>query len=130
MIQFLLYSRRYHQRANLQTSCDPLGLWGRSDDVQMTGSAHAPQHTTFCGEDTTILWYNMTMDELLLTPEQLGEPVQTWLAAIPAEAFVLAVERLPDGRVLLRPFPDASPDLIAQLRVTMAKYHETLMNLT
>ncbi|MFV9503757.1 MAG: hypothetical protein AB4911_04245 [Oscillochloridaceae bacterium umkhey_bin13] len=70
------------------------------------------------------------MDELLLHETELGERLQTWLAAVPSDSFTLAIERLPDGRVLLRPLPEASPELVARLRVTMAKYREALMNLT
>lgn len=70
------------------------------------------------------------MDEILLESSELGERLHAWLAAAPESAFSIAVERLSDGRVLLRPLPEASPELIAQLRVTMAKYREALMNLT
>jgi hypothetical protein len=70
------------------------------------------------------------MDELLLREDELPEPLRAWLAAAPAGAFALAVERLDDGRLLLRPLPEASPELLARLRVTIARYHEALMNLT
>lgn len=70
------------------------------------------------------------MDEILLAEHELGDRLQAWLAAAPSASFTLAVERLPDGRVLLRPLPEASPELVARLRVTMAKYREALMNLT
>lgn len=70
------------------------------------------------------------MDELLLNEDELPEVLRSWLATAPAEAFALAVERTGDGRVLLRPLPEASPALLARLRVTIAKYHEALMNLT
>ncbi|GAB4437581.1 MAG: hypothetical protein OHK0015_30420 [Chloroflexi bacterium OHK40] len=70
------------------------------------------------------------MDELLLDEAELPETLREWLATAPEAAFALAVERLPGGRVLLRPLPEASPELIARLRVTMARYREALMNLT
>ncbi len=70
------------------------------------------------------------MDELLLNEDELPEALRAWLSTAPREAFALAVERTGDGRVLLRPLPEASPALLARLRVTIAKYHEALMNLT
>lgn len=70
------------------------------------------------------------MDEILLSEGELPEAMRAWLAAAPAGAFAVAVERLGDGRLLLRPLPEASPELLARLRVTIAKYHEALMNLT
>jgi hypothetical protein len=70
------------------------------------------------------------MDELLLNEDELPETLRNWLASAPSAAFALAVERTNDGRVLLRPLPEASPELLAHLRVTIAKYHEALMNLT
>lgn len=70
------------------------------------------------------------MDELLLHPDELPAAMRAWLDTAPGAAFVVALERLADGRLLLRPLPEASPELVARLRVTMAKYRETLMNLT
>jgi hypothetical protein len=70
------------------------------------------------------------MDEILLEETDLGERLRAWLTEAPTGAFTVALERLDDGRVLLRPLPEASPELIAHLRVTMAKYREALMNLT
>jgi hypothetical protein len=70
------------------------------------------------------------MQELLLREEDLGQPLREWLAEAPAGAFSLAVERLEDGRLLLRPLPEFDPALLARIRVTIAKYHEALMNLT
>jgi hypothetical protein len=70
------------------------------------------------------------MDELLLTDSELPEALRAWLADAPEGAFAVSLERLADGRVLLRPLPEATPELLARLRVTMAKYREALMNLT
>lgn len=70
------------------------------------------------------------MDDILLERHELGERLKAWLAGAPAEAFAISLEQLSDGRVLLRPLPEASPELLARLRVTMAKYREALMNLT
>ncbi len=70
------------------------------------------------------------MDDILLEESELGERLREWLAAAPEGAFAVSLERLADGRVLLRPLPEASPELLARLRVTMAKYREALMNLT
>lgn len=68
------------------------------------------------------------MDELELPMAELPEAVRAWLELQPA--VVVSVERLADGRVLLRPLPDVSPELVARARVTLAKYREALMNLT
>lgn len=70
------------------------------------------------------------MDDLLLNEAELPEALRAWLADAPAAAFAVSVERLSDGRVLLRPLPEATPELLARLRVTMAKYREALMNLS
>ena len=70
------------------------------------------------------------MEELLLKEADLPPNLQAWLAQAPEGAFSLAIERLADGRVLLRPLPEIDPASLARLRVTIAKYHETLMNLT
>jgi len=70
------------------------------------------------------------MDEILLDETELGERLREWLNHSPDRAFTLVVERLGGGKVLLRPLPEASPELIAHLRVTMARYREVLMNLT
>lgn len=70
------------------------------------------------------------MDELLLNEADLPEALRAWLDAAPDAAFAVSVERLADGRVLLRPLPEATPELLARLRVTMAKYREALMNLS
>jgi hypothetical protein len=69
------------------------------------------------------------MDELLLEEHELPERLREWLATAPA-ALALTLEQLSDGRVLLRPNPEVDPTLLAQLRVTMAKYREALMNLS
>jgi hypothetical protein len=71
-----------------------------------------------------------TMDEFVLSEDELPEPLRAWLATAPEGAFALALERLGGGRLLLRPLPEASPELLARLRVTIAKYHEALMNLS
>ncbi|MBP1467691.1 hypothetical protein EYB53_018395 [Candidatus Chloroploca sp. M-50] len=70
------------------------------------------------------------MDDLLLEEYELCAALRTWLEQAPPTAFAVSLERLSDGRVLLRPLPEASPELLARLRITMAKYREALMNLT
>jgi len=70
------------------------------------------------------------MDDLLLDERELPETLRAWLENAPSAAFAVSLERLSDGRLLLRPLPEASPELLARLRVTMAKYREALMNLT
>lgn len=71
-----------------------------------------------------------SMDDILLEESELGERLRAWLAGAPEGAFAVSLERLADGRVLLRPLPEATPQLLARLRVTMAKYREALMNLS
>jgi hypothetical protein len=70
------------------------------------------------------------MSELLLAEHELGEQLRAWLDEQPSQAFVLSLERQANGQVLLRSIPEINPDVLAQLRVTIAKYHETLMNLS
>ncbi len=70
------------------------------------------------------------MDDLLLHDDELPERLRNWLNAFPQTAWAIALERLPDGRVLLRGLPDVDPVMLARIKVTMAKYHEALMNLT
>jgi hypothetical protein len=68
------------------------------------------------------------MDELELSTAELPEAMQAWLEAQPA--VVISIERIGDARVLVRPLPDVTPELLARARVTMAQYREALMNLT
>jgi hypothetical protein len=70
------------------------------------------------------------MEDLLLSEADLPAALREWLADAPDAAFAVSMERLSDGRLLLRPLPEASPELLARLRVTMAKYREALMNLS
>ena len=68
------------------------------------------------------------MDELELSAAELPEAVLAWLEEQPA--VVVSIERAGTGRVIVRPLPDITPDLLARARVTMAQYREALMNLT
>jgi hypothetical protein len=68
------------------------------------------------------------MDDLELPTAELPEAMRAWLEAQPA--IVMSIERVGMDRVLVRPLPDIDPVLVARARVTMAKYHEALMNLT
>ena len=70
------------------------------------------------------------MQDLLLDQAELPAAMQAWLSDAPDAAFAVSLERLSDGRLLLRPLPEASPELVARLQVTMAKYREALMNLS
>jgi hypothetical protein len=54
--------------------------------------------------------------------------MQAWLDSQPA--VVVSIERLSQDRLLLRPLPGVSPELVARIRVTLAQYREALMNLT
>ncbi|MCU0492430.1 MAG: hypothetical protein MUD01_12620 [Chloroflexaceae bacterium] len=67
---------------------------------------------------------------MLLEETELNERLRAWLDSAPTAAFAVSIERLSDGRLLLRPTPEVDPTLLAHIRVTMAKYRETLMNLT
>jgi hypothetical protein len=69
-------------------------------------------------------------DDLLLSPDELPPRLRAWLDNASSAACVVSLEQLPDGRLLLRPAPDLDPQLVAHVRVTMAKYHEALMNLS
>ncbi|HJZ47184.1 MAG TPA: hypothetical protein VKE41_08460 [Roseiflexaceae bacterium] len=68
------------------------------------------------------------MDELELSAAELPEAVRAWLEEQPA--VVVSIERVDAGRVVIRPLPDVAPELLVRARVTMAQYHEALMNLT
>ena len=68
------------------------------------------------------------MDDLELSTAELPEAMRAWLQAQPA--VLIALERLDSDRVLLRRLPDIDPQLVARVRVTLAKYREALMNLT
>lgn len=68
------------------------------------------------------------MDDVELSAAELPEAMRAWLQAQPA--ILIAVEWLSDDRVLLRRLPDVAPQLVARVRVTLAKYREALMNLT
>lgn len=68
------------------------------------------------------------MDNLELPTAELPEAVRAWLAE--QSAVVVLIEPIDGQRVLIRPLPDVSPEIIARAQVTMAKYREALMNLT
>jgi hypothetical protein len=68
------------------------------------------------------------MDDLELPTAELPEAMRAWLEVQPA--IVMSIEYVGTDRVLVRPLPGIDPRLLARARVTMAKYHEALMNLT
>jgi len=69
------------------------------------------------------------LSDIILEAHEISPRWQAWLAqAAPAQTVV--IERLEDGRVVLRPMPTVDPVLLAHVRVTMARYHEALTNLT
>ncbi|NJK78389.1 MAG: hypothetical protein HC893_07550 [Chloroflexaceae bacterium] len=68
-------------------------------------------------------------DELILTLDDLPPRLRAWLEQAPA-AMTVSLERLGEQKLVLRPMPDVDPLLLAHIRVTIAKYHEALMNLT
>ena len=70
------------------------------------------------------------MEDLVVSEDSIGEPLRDWLLANAQPACVIAAERLPDGRVLMRALPTIDPALIARVRITFAQYREALMNLT
>jgi hypothetical protein len=69
-------------------------------------------------------------DDLVLSEDELNDQLQAWFASNPSHKMVVSVERLSDGRLLLRYLPDVDPLLLAHVRVSLSKYHEALMNLT
>lgn len=68
------------------------------------------------------------MDELELTAAELPEAMRAWLESQPA--VVVSIERVGAEMIVVRPLEGIDPALVARVRVTMAKYHEALMNLT
>ena len=68
------------------------------------------------------------MDELELTAAELPEAMRAWLESQPA--VVVSIERVGAETIVVRPLEGIDPALLARVRVTMAKYHEALMNLT
>ena len=68
------------------------------------------------------------MDELELTAAELPEAMRAWLESQPA--VVVSIERVGAETIVVRPLEGIDPVLVARVRVTMAKYHEALMNLT
>lgn len=77
-------------------------------------AARCPQHSA--------------MEDLDIATAELPEAVCAWLELQPA--VVVSIERLGDGRVLLRPLPGVAPELLARAQVTLAQYRDALMNLT
>jgi hypothetical protein len=72
----------------------------------------------------------MQADVFVLTPDTPPPALQTWLASLEPARAVLMVERQDDGQVVLRALPEVDPLLLDHVRVSVAKYHEALMNLT
>jgi hypothetical protein len=70
------------------------------------------------------------LPELLIDAADVPAALQAWFAEHGTAAAVTTIEQLSDGRVLIRPLPGVSPELIARLRVTMARYDEALRNLS
>ena len=69
------------------------------------------------------------LNDIILEAHEISPRWQAWLAqAAPAQTVV--IEQLGDGRVVLRPMPTIDPVLLAHVRVTIARYHEALTNLT
>lgn len=70
------------------------------------------------------------MDDLLLHKEHVPQALYDWLSQEGQPARLVAIERMPDGNVLLRGIPDIDPALVMRVRETFAQYREALMNLT
>lgn len=68
------------------------------------------------------------MNNFELPTAELPEAVRAWLADHPA--VVVAIERIGNGQVLIRLLPEIAPETVARAQVTMAKYRESLINLT
>lgn len=70
--------------------------------------------------------------DLIVSADDLGPHLRTWLQPDDGQSgtLLVAIEHLDDQRVLLRHLPDIDPLLLAHIKVTMAQYHEALMNLT
>lgn len=70
------------------------------------------------------------MDDLLLQDGDIPQALRDWLNGEGQAARLVAIERMPDGNVLLRRIPDIDPALVMRVRETFAQYREALMNLT
>jgi hypothetical protein len=70
------------------------------------------------------------LPELLIDAADVPAALQAWFTAHDTAATVTTIERLSDGRLLIRPVPGVSAELIARLRITMARYDEALRNLS
>ena len=70
------------------------------------------------------------MDDLLLQDEHIPQALRDWMNDEGRAVRLVAIERMPDGNVLLRGIPDIDPALVMRVRETFAQYREALMNLT
>ena len=68
------------------------------------------------------------MEDLELSAAELPAAMRAWFDSQPA--VVVSIERGKEGRVIVRPLPDITPEFLARIHVTMAQYREALMNLT
>ncbi len=69
------------------------------------------------------------LEERIVPASELGSLVQAWLARTNDGRATIALEQQADGRVRVILMPAIEPSLLARVQVTMAKYHEALMNL-
>jgi hypothetical protein len=92
-----------------------------------TNSAQSVSSADFCLFYCS-LFFRFTMDDLELSTAELPAAMRTWFDSQPA--VVVSIERSGEDRVIVRPLPDISPELLARIYVTLAQYREALMNLT
>ncbi|WP_025746057.1 hypothetical protein [Kallotenue papyrolyticum] len=67
---------------------------------------------------------------VILPPDALPEVLREWLERFEQPALLVAIERLPDGRVALQTLPEVDPALVARLRKLMGQYADVLRRLS
>lgn len=69
------------------------------------------------------------LEERIVPAAELGGVLHEWLARTDEGRATIALEQQADGQVRAILMPAIEPTLLARVQVTMAKYHEALMNL-
>lgn len=67
---------------------------------------------------------------LTLPAAELPPELLSTLDAASAPAMLVALERLPDGRVAIQALPEIDPALVARLRKLMAEHADVLRRLS
>lgn len=67
---------------------------------------------------------------VILPPDALPAVLHEWLERFEQPALLVAIERLPDGRIALQTLPEVDPALVARLRKLMGQYADVLRRLS